>query len=97
MFTDEIANIYYHRPSHDVLTNVMQLSREGIVIGFARKDKPRKINILVSIETNRLRSTRGDQKVRGKYVQFLHRLINRAGIQAHNTATHMQLFRLRHA
>ena len=36
-------------------------------------------------------STRGDQKVRGKYLPFLHRLINRAGITAHNTATHRQL------
>ena len=35
--------------------------------------------------------TRGDQKVRGKMLPFLHRLINRAGIIAHNTATHMQL------
>ena len=34
---------------------------------------------------------RGDQKVRGKYLPFLHRLINRVGITAHNTATHMQL------
>ena len=34
---------------------------------------------------------RGDQKVRGKKLPFLHRLINRAGITAHNTATHMQL------
>ena len=34
---------------------------------------------------------RGDQKDRGKKLQFLHRLINRAGITAHNTATHMQL------
>ena len=36
-------------------------------------------------------STRGDQKVRGKYLPFLHRLINRARITAHNTATYMQL------
>ena len=35
--------------------------------------------------------TRGDQKVRGKKLTFLHRLINRAGIAAHNTATHMHL------
>ena len=35
--------------------------------------------------------TRGDQKVRGKYLPFLHRLINRAGITSHNTATDMQL------
>ena len=34
---------------------------------------------------------RGDQKVRGKQLPFLHHLINRAGITAHNTATHMQL------
>ena len=32
-----------------------------------------------------------DQKVRGKKFPFLHRLINRAGITAHNTAAHMQL------
>ena len=38
-----------------------------------------------------LRKTRGDQKVRGKKLPFLYRLINRAGITAHNTATHMQL------
>ena len=36
--------------------------------------------------------TRGDQKVRGKSLPFLHHLINRAGITSHNTATHMQLF-----
>ena len=35
--------------------------------------------------------TRGDQKVRGKSLPFLHHLINRAGITSHNTATHMQL------
>ena len=35
--------------------------------------------------------TRGDQKVRGKKLPFLHRLINRAGITALNTATHMQM------
>ena len=35
--------------------------------------------------------TRGDQKVRGKHLPFLHRLMNRAGITAHNTATHIQL------
>ena len=35
--------------------------------------------------------TRGDQRVRGKKLPFQHRLINRAGITAHNTATHMQL------
>ena len=35
--------------------------------------------------------TRGNQKVRGKELPFLHCLINRAGITAHNTATHMQL------
>ena len=34
--------------------------------------------------------TRGDQKVCGKKLPFLHRLINRAGITAHNTAKHMQ-------
>ena len=33
--------------------------------------------------------TRSDQKLRGKQFSFLHRLINRAGITAHNTATHM--------
>ena len=38
-----------------------------------------------------VKSTRGDQKVRGKWLSFLHHLINRAGITAHNTATHMQL------
>ena len=38
-------------------------------------------------------STRGDQKVRGKKLPFLHRLINIARITAHNTATHMQLIR----
>ena len=35
--------------------------------------------------------TRGDQKVRGKKLSFLHRLINIAGITAQNTATYMQL------
>ena len=35
--------------------------------------------------------TRGDQKVRGKKLPFLHRMINSAGITANNTATHMQL------
>ena len=45
---DEIANIYYHRPPHDVLTNVVRLSHDG----FAKNDKPRKINILASIETS---------------------------------------------
>ena len=34
---------------------------------------------------------RGDQKVRGKQLPFLHRLINRTGITAHHTATHMHL------
>ena len=34
---------------------------------------------------------RGDQKVCGKKFPFLHHLINRAGITAHDTATHMQL------
>ena len=34
---------------------------------------------------------RGDQKVRGKWLPFLHRLINRAGITAHKCAIHMQL------
>ena len=34
---------------------------------------------------------RGDQKVCGKKLPFLHRLINRAGITVHNTATHIQL------
>ena len=29
---DEIANIYYYRPPHDVLTNVMRQSREGRAI-----------------------------------------------------------------
>ena len=35
--------------------------------------------------------TKGDQEVRGKQLPFLYRLINRAGITAHTTATHMQL------
>ena len=35
--------------------------------------------------------TTDDQKVRGEKVPFLHPLINRAGIKANNTATHMQL------
>ena len=35
--------------------------------------------------------TRGDQKVCGKWLSFLHRLINRAGITVHNTTTQMQL------
>ena len=34
---------------------------------------------------------RGDQKVHRKQSPFLHQLINKAGITAHNTATHMQL------
>ena len=55
---DEIASIYYHRPPHDVLTNVVRLScdcRAKVLRlshdGFARNDKPRKMNILASIET----------------------------------------------
>ena len=36
-------------------------------------------------------TTRVDQKVSGKWLLFLHRLISRAGITANNTATHMQL------
>ena len=49
-----------------------------------------------SLEVNQMStkssvSTRGDQKVRGKSLPFLHRLINRPGITSHNTATHMQL------
>ena len=35
--------------------------------------------------------TRGDQKIRGRSLPFLHRLINRAGITSNNIATHMQL------
>ena len=35
--------------------------------------------------------TRSDQKVRRKQLSFLHRLLNLAGITAHNTAKHMQL------
>ena len=35
--------------------------------------------------------TRGVQKIRGKMLPFLHRLSNRAGITAHNTATYVQL------
>ena len=49
---DKIASIYYHRPPHDVLTNVVRLSydcRAKVVRlsrdGFARNVKPRKINI----------------------------------------------------
>ena len=34
--------------------------------------------------------TRGDQKVRGKKLPFLHRLTNKAGI-SYNSAKHMQL------
>ena len=56
---DEIASIYYNRPPKDVLTNVVRLScdcRAKVVRlshdGFARNDKPRKINILASIETS---------------------------------------------
>ena len=56
---DEIVNIYYNRPPHDVLTKVVRLScdcRAKVVRlshdGFARNDKPRKINILTSIETS---------------------------------------------
>ena len=41
--------------------------------------------------TDNAKTTRGDQKVRGKWSSFLHRLINRAGIKAHGTATYMQL------
>ena len=55
---DEIASIYYHRPPHDVLTNVVRLScdcRAKVVQlshdGFAR-NVPRKRNILASIETS---------------------------------------------
>ena len=56
---DKIASIYYHRPPHDVLTNVVRLScdcRAKVVRlshdGFARNDKPRKMNILASTETS---------------------------------------------
>ena len=42
-------------------------------------------------ENLKYRHTRGDQKVRRKLFAFLHPLINRVGITAHNTATHMQL------
>ena len=51
---DEIASIYYHQPPHDVLTScdcrakVVRLSHDG----FARNDKPRKMNVLASIETS---------------------------------------------
>ena len=38
-----------------------------------------------------IHTTRGDQKVHGKQLPFLHQLINKAGITAHDTATHMQL------
>ena len=34
---------------------------------------------------------RGVQKICGHMLPFLHRLSNRAGITAHNTATYMQL------
>ena len=61
---DEIANIYYHRPPHDVLTNVVRLSYDcrTMVVrlshdGFGRNDKPRKINILAG--TTLLEGTRG--------------------------------------
>ena len=56
---DEIANIYYHRPPHNVLMScecrakVVRLSHDG----FARNDKPRKIKILASIETSDQEST----------------------------------------
>ena len=36
-------------------------------------------------------STRGVQKICGQMPPFLHRLSNRAGFTAHNTATYMQL------
>ena len=36
-------------------------------------------------------NTRGVQKIRGQMLPFLHRLSNRAGITAHNTAIYMQL------
>ena len=36
-------------------------------------------------------NTRGVQKIRGQMPPFLHRLSNRAGFTAHNTATYMQL------
>ena len=56
---DEIASIYYHRPPYDVLENVVRMScdcRAKVVRlphdGFARNDKPRKINILAIIETS---------------------------------------------
>ena len=45
----------------------------------------------MSIKNLNETSTRGDQKVLGKYLPFLHRLLKRAGITANNTATHMQL------
>ena len=35
--------------------------------------------------------TRGDQKVRGKKLPFLHRLTNRAGITSNSTAIYMRL------
>ena len=56
---DDIASIYYHRPPHDVLTNVVRLScdsRAKVVRlshdGFARNGKARKMNILASIEAS---------------------------------------------
>ena len=36
-------------------------------------------------------NTRGDQKLSGKLLPFLHPLINRAGIAENNTATYMRL------
>ena len=56
---DEIANIYYHRTPHDVRLScdcrakVVRLYHDG----FTRNDKPRKINILASIETSDVEST----------------------------------------
>ena len=62
------------------------LSADSLCIQFGpRSDRQ---NIGPDLDPN---CTRGDQKVRGKYSSFLHRLINRAGITAHDTATHMQL------
>ena len=69
---DEIENIYYHRPPQYVLTNVVRLScdcRAKVVRlshgGFARNDKPRKINILASIETSDWEGTTPLEGTRG--------------------------------
>ena len=69
---DEIASIYCHRPPHDVLTNVVRLScdcRAKVVRlshdGFARNDKPRKINTPTSIGTSDWEGTMLLEGIRG--------------------------------